>query len=140
MTRYTDCFFANKGTYWSSAGWSQCSELPDRATRERAYSEYLSKYGKTKADKLIAASDNWKDGYSRLTFIQWDGIDCAGSIDDCRRCAEYNGWDFDILHGDSSLISSLLYARWHDEDFLIAQPHETITQSYDERIVSTNGN
>jgi hypothetical protein len=135
--RYNDYFFKHKGTFWSSVGWSECGYLPDEGFRERNYAKYKEKRGIDLVDKLIEADERWKKNYNRLTFIEWDEIDSTQSVEKCRRCADYNGWDFDLMHGDSSLLRRFVNGDWNEDVFLVVPPGNTIVQSYDDKIFTS---
>ena len=135
--RYNDYFFKYKGTFWNSVGWSECGFLPDESYVERNYTRFAEKHGIEIANKLSVADESWKGNYSRLTFIQWDEIDCAQSLESCRKCAAFNGWDFDLIRGDSSFMRRFINGDWDEDDFLTVPPGNTIIQSYDERIVES---
>jgi hypothetical protein len=133
--RYGELFFARSGTFWNSVGWSECGFMPDREHRDAAYAKFLEKRGAAAADRLIRADERWKEGYSRLAYIEWEALRDERCEGRCRRCAEYNGWAFEILRGDSGLLRRFVGGEWGDGEFLVAPPGRAVVQTYDERIV-----
>ena len=138
--RYNEYFFEKKGTFWSSAGWVECWELPDENSHKRILERYKATRGEKTAGRLALASESWKHNYSNLAYIKWDEIDSENNIEKCKNCAKYNGWDFEVLTGDSSLMRRFVNCDWDDDEFLTVPAGGEIVRSYDERIITYNGN
>ncbi|MDR1599080.1 MAG: DUF1638 domain-containing protein [Oscillospiraceae bacterium] len=137
--RYSDYFFNHKGTFWSNASWAENCFLPDGRRAAAALAGFTKRYGAERAAKLLSASERWKDNYSGTTFIRWgefSGTDIQAEAERrCRACAEYNGWAFDTLEGDSAWMRRFLDGDWDDERFLVVPPGRRIILTYDERLV-----
>jgi hypothetical protein len=63
-----------------------------------------------------------------------------GKIDELKQksvaAAASKNWKFDEYQGDLCLIEKLLDGEWNKEDFLILNPGEKITPSYDDDIIT----
>ncbi|MDR0818433.1 MAG: DUF1638 domain-containing protein [Oscillospiraceae bacterium] len=137
--KYSDYFFANKGTFWCNTSWAENSFIPDERHREAEFEALKKRRGETAARKLLNASEQWKDNYTNAAFIRWDEYGELASQSEaerrCRDCAEYNNWNFDLLRGDSSFMRDFLNGRWDDERFLVVPPNHKVTLTYDERLI-----
>ncbi|MDF1514715.1 MAG: DUF1638 domain-containing protein [Anaerolineae bacterium] len=137
-SKYTHEFEDNPGTYWyvrdyleRSVGDTSLSIGADMgADADALYAEYTEKYGKDNADYLMEVMGAWREHYKRAAFIDMGVVDGAASEKEAAEVAERRGWSFDKLAGDLILIKRLLDGDWN-EDFLIVQPGETISMSYD---------
>lgn len=144
--RYTSEFSTNPGTYYYSPGWIERKEADmeqgfvDIHAQHSAehYKEYVEKYGEDNAKFLIEQEQQWFTNYTRAAFINMG----FGAIESYRQftqdLAKDRGWDYSEIEGDMSLIKRLLDGDWDSEDFLVAQPGERITESFDEKILKAN--
>lgn len=133
--RYNKLFSKNPGTYWFTPGWIEDNVMPG-PDRELAVREIFEEvYGRENAEFIVKATENWKQNYNAAVYIDL-GI---GNRDWAReyalRCARYMGWTYKELKGNPSLLLRWLYGNWYDsEDFIILQPGESLTLSYNDEI------
>lgn len=120
--KYKDYFDSHPGIYWYSAGWIENSLQPGKERFEKAYQEYVSKYGEDNAQYLMEMEQKWMTEYSWATYVDW-GLPLS---DEYRRytreCAEYLKWNYDELKGDTRLFQKMVDGEWNSEDFLTVQP------------------
>jgi len=134
--RYREYFDAHPGTYFRTTGWSErgsAGEEESIATQlgfNRTYQEYVEKYGEDNAKYIWETLGAWKDAYSRMTYI-----DMGMALDDvyareARTEAEANGWVFERIEGDWTLLRALFSGDW-DEEVLVVETGGVIEPSYD---------
>ena len=49
--------------------------------------------------------------------------------------AEYFGWEYHELEGDTGLLERFVNGAWNAEDFLVLEPGQTAAQSYDDAVM-----
>ena len=80
----------------------------------------------------------WKQHYQRAVFIEM-GISNGTEVETrAREEALRRGWTFERMAGDLLLIRRLLFAEWENNDyadFLVLQPGQKVTMSYDEHVI-----
>ena len=115
---YKKQYRAEPGTYYLTKGWIEVGDSP--------FSEYertVEKYGEEKARYLMSRILN---NYTRLALINTGQFELERYREYCRHAAERFGLRFEEIPGSSILIQKLLNGPW-DEEFVVAQPGETIT-------------
>ena len=141
--RYNDQFENYPGTYWYShdyierddgSGSSLSMGSGTDTDLEAVYEEYVQKYGKDNADYLMETMGAWQRHYQRAVFIDM-GIGEAYKVEQrARQEAARRGWTFERMAGDVVLIRRLLNADW-ESDFLVLEPGQVISMTYDEDVL-----
>jgi hypothetical protein len=115
---YKTQYRSEPGTYYLTKGWIEVGDSP--------FSEYdriVEKYGEERARRLMSRMFN---NYTRLALINTGQYDLERYREYCRYSAERFGLRFEEIPGSNALIKKLLHGPWDDE-FVVAQPGETIT-------------
>jgi hypothetical protein len=141
--RYNHEFMNTPGTYWyvqdylerydKSAG-SLAIGANTSVDGEKTYIEYVEKYGKDNADYLMEIMGAWQSHYQRAGFIDLGVGESSRTAAQARGDADRRGWTYERLEGDMVLLRRLLFGDWN-EDFLIVEPGNKITMTYDENIL-----
>jgi len=76
----------------------------------------------------------WQKHYKRAAYIDMGVADGSEVEAKAQTEAARRGWTFDRLAGDMVLIKRLVDGDWGD-DFLVLQPGEHVTMTYDEGVV-----
>lgn len=142
--RYAQEFQTCPGTYWYVQDFvarSQDTSVPlsiggmTSGDVDAVYAEYVEKYGRDNADYLMDAMKEWQAHYERAGYVD-TGL---GQEDEAVRRAQadawQNGWRFERLAGDLTLIKRLLEGDWN-EDFLVLEPDQEVRATGDERIIT----
>jgi len=127
--RYKEYFDSHRGVYWYSPGWIETGTQPGKARYEQNLKEYNEKYGPDNAEYLMATEQSWMSEYKWATYIDWALANSQADKEYTKRCAEFLGWNYDELKGDSSLMQRLVDGQWDQEDFLIVQPGQKIAEN-----------
>jgi hypothetical protein len=98
------------------------------------YEEYVEKYGEDNADYLMEVMGAWKDHYKRAVFIDMGVGDGSAVEAEAQGEADRRGWTFERMAGDIVLIRRLLAGDW-ERDFLVLEPGQQITMTYDAQII-----
>ena len=144
--RYLEYFHGHPGVYFKTSGWIERGEglvqfeggLAERANRLAwTYEELADKYGQDNAAFLYEQLGDMTRNYKGLTFIEM-GIEPDDRFEQqARRDAAEQGWKFEKLSGDMTLIRDLLDGFWSEDRFLVVAPGRRLAASFDEQIIKT---
>ena len=141
--RYNREFRENPGTYWyaldyierkDSAGNTFALGSNMETDINAVYEEYVEKYGEDNANYLMEVMGAWKSHYKRAVYIDMGVGDGTAIEAETQAEADRRGWSFERVAGDIILIRRLLAGDW-ERDFLVLEPGEQITMTYDSHIV-----
>ena len=141
--RYQQEFEKLPGTYWYALDYIERRDGTGttlslgsgvEADIEAVYEEYVEKYGKDNADYLMEVMGAWQSHYQRAVFIDMGVGDGAAVEARARDEATRRGWIFERIMGDLVLIRRLLAGDW-ETDFLVIEPGQQISMTYDNHIV-----
>ncbi len=130
--KYQDYFDSHKGTYWFSPGWIETDTQPGKERFERTLKEYIEKFGEDNARYLVDTERGWLKEYQWATYIDWGFANSLKEKELTKRAAEYLGWKFDLVKGDSTLMQRLVDGVWDEREFLIVKPGEKIAENLTE--------
>ncbi|MBT3374179.1 MAG: DUF1638 domain-containing protein [Lentisphaerae bacterium] len=142
--RYRELFDGAPGTYYLTTGWLERDDsvaeddegatIQDQLGLGMSWEELCEKYGEENAAFVAETMGDLTQNYSRLVYIRMPFEQDSHFEDTARAGAQAKGWEFASVPGDLRLLSNLLAGHW-DEDFVVAQPGETLAPSYDEHVV-----
>ena len=127
--KYREYFDSHRGVYWYSPGWIDSNEQPSKERYEQILEIYREKYGDDNAKYLMDMEQGWFKEYSWATFVDWNLPGSEDYRNYTKRCAEYLGWNFDELKGDSSLMQRFVDGKWDDSEFLTVPPNKKIAEN-----------
>jgi hypothetical protein len=142
--RYAQEFQACPGTYWYVQDFvarSQDSSVSlsmggmTSGDADAVYAEYIEKYGRDNADYLMEAMGDWQAHYERAAYVDTGLGEEDGAVRRAQADAQRNGWRFERLAGDLTLIRRLLDGDW-DADFLVLDPGQQVHATGDEEIIA----
>ncbi len=153
--RYQEVFNQCPGTYYFTAGWLEFPQRKARAqgnavptdetaaqlspfTQGRSFAELVAKYGEDNARYLMEMSEQWTQNYQRGVFIQFDFEQVLGLQDRVADICRRRGWRLDEVKGDLNLLRRWLGGEWDPADFLVVQPGQSVSPSYDEKVIDVN--
>jgi hypothetical protein len=106
------------GSYYLTKGWIEVSD-----TLLDEYERTVEQYGQQRADRMMHLM---LKNYTRLAFIDTGQHEQERYRAYARRAAEILGLRYEEIPGSDALIIKTLNGPW-DEDFVVAQPGETIS-------------
>ncbi len=123
------------GIYWYTPGWIENTIMPGHDRYQLLYKQYAEKYGEDNAEYLMEMEQGWLKEYKVCAYVDWNCLSFPNHIEYTKQCADYLGWQCDILQGDPKLIDDFLNGNWRDDAFVVAQPGEKLVQSFDEQVI-----
>jgi hypothetical protein len=138
--RYQKYFDENPGTYYRSTGWFERGKDLQQLTHnttgfDESLDALIRKYGEDNGRYLYEEMTRYRAAYSKLTFIE-TGLEASGRfIADAADEARDRGWAFERMPGDLAWLRRLIDGNWQKDEFVVAEPGETIRACYDGRIV-----
>ena len=130
--KYKEYFDGHKGVYWFSPGWIETDNQPGKERFERTLKEYIEKFGEDNARYLMETEQGWLKEYKWATYIDWGFANSQQEKQFTKKAAEYLGWRYDEVKGDSGLMQRLVDGLWSEKEFLIVQPGQKITEDLTE--------
>ena len=106
------------GTYYLTKGWIEVSDTPFEE-----YNRLVERYGQARADRIMQLM---LKNYTRLAYIDTGQYDQERYREYSRRTAARFGLRYEEIPGADTLIKKMIYGPW-DDDFVVAQPGQTIT-------------
>jgi hypothetical protein len=141
--RYQYQFEEFTGTYWYALDYMERDDgtggnlalgSGSDVQLDEVYDEYVRKYGKDNADYLMEVMGAWQKHYKRAALIDMGIGDISATEARAQADAARRGWTFDRIAGDMVLLKRLLEGDWAD-DFLVLQPGEHVTMTYDANVI-----
>lgn len=148
--RYQQCFTKRPGTYYFTSGWLECrtrrgDNLPpghgafllahSAAGFQREYEQWVSKFGKEKADYLTEVMGQWTRNYTHGTLIDFDFAEGLALPEQVRAICIKEGWGFERIQGDLGLLGRWLEGEWSEAEFLRVAPGEQVVTTFDDAII-----
>ena len=140
---YRQYFDANPGTYYRTTGWSERGaakpgeSIMSQLGLDKTYNEYVEKYGKENADYIMNVLGGWRQHYKKLTYIAMPLSGLPDYTESARAEAAENGWLFELLPGDLSILKALTTGEWDSGEFVVVPPGCTLGPAPDDEIFST---
>ena len=141
--RYTREFEDNPGTYWyaldyierdDGTGGSVALGSASATGLDKTYEEYVAKYGVDNADYLMEVMGAWQKHYKRAALIDIGVGDISAVAAQAQAEADRRGWIFEKVAGDMVLVRRLIEGDW-ERDFLVLQPGESVSMTYDFEVI-----
>jgi hypothetical protein len=126
--KYQQYFDSHKGIYWFSPGWIDTGTQPGKDRYMRVLNEYKEKYGDDNAQYLMEMEQNWMKEYKWATYVDWGFTNSDAEKKYTKECADFLGWNYDELKGDSRLMQNLVDGKWDEKDFLVVPPGKKIEE------------
>lgn len=142
--RYLDYFNNHPGVFFETTGWLERGESDGELSQlalgkklgiAASFDDLAARYGEDNARYLEEELGRLASHYRQISFIEMGVEPDSGFEGRARAKAESRGWTFEKLRGDARLIQCLVDGPWHESEFLVVPPGETIAAEYDREIV-----
>ncbi len=144
--RYRDYFFANPGVYFKTTGWVERNHVEDGELRQlsipaqmgmtNTLEELIEQYGEDNGRFLYNELYDQTRNYSRYTYISMGLPQDERYKQDTRREAENQGWSYEEVEGDMTMIQRLADGNWPEDVFLTVPPGHKVHSTAEDNIVS----
>lgn len=133
---YSDFFAESGGSYVYSRGWMELGINEDELRLERLRAEYMKKFeDEDTVEYLLDMEREMLKNYDTATFLNWPGFTPPEYEDRVKEIAKNHNWKYKRVDGNDSLISDLIEGRWSPERFVVLEPGQEITPSYDREVI-----
>jgi len=121
--------------YYYTPGWNRGRRVPGPEKLDALKSELAKKFDRDDVEFLIETEREQWAQHNTATYLDLGTDDAEPEADYARRCADWLGWKFEHIRGDSALLRDLLWGNWDAERFQIIEPGEQLALSADEKIL-----
>jgi hypothetical protein len=128
---YQQYFDTHRGIY----GWVERTLQPGRERHDSTRAHYVETYGEDNADYLMEMEQGWFKEYAWATYINWDLPTAARDRAFTQDAADFLGWQYDEVRGDTRLMFDFLDGQWDDARFLTVPSGACIEPSHDTDIL-----
>lgn len=136
--RYQEYFDSCKGSYFYTRGWLELGSAleSEEEKLERKREEYMEKYDdEDTVEYLLGVDREMLKNYSCITYVEWPKLAEAEAEARVREVAAQRGWTFNRMTGDPGLLYDFLNGNWDPERFLVLEPGEELSPSYDHEVM-----
>lgn len=126
--KYREYFESHHGVYWYSSGWIETGTMPGKDRYEKTLAGYRKKHGEENAKYLMEQQQKWITEYNWAVYIDWGFPNAHKDKEYTKQCANFLGWQYDQIRGDSGLMQRLLDGKWNENEFLVVKPGEKISE------------
>jgi hypothetical protein len=149
--RYLEYFYAHPGVYFKTSGWIERADgspqsagagkvgaccYDDSSSKNYSYDELVAKYGEEDAREIYDILTGAAVHYNQLTYIDM-GVGPSAVFEKIVIAdAASNGWKYERIRGDMSLMQRLVDGPWDDGAFLVLKPGFRIDPSYDLSVIT----
>jgi hypothetical protein len=107
------------------------------ADTQLMYEKYILKYGRAKADRLMAVMSEWMTHYTRAVYLDLGFGDGSASEAEARSNAASHSWKYERIAVNLDLFQRLMNGQWDAADFLVVPPGQRVAMSYDDNIIES---
>jgi hypothetical protein len=134
--RYAEHQRACPSCFYYTPGWNRNRRVPGPEKLESLREELLKRFDPEDVDYLIETEREQWSQHDTTTYLDLGTDDAEPEADYARSCADWLGWKFERLRGDSALLRDLLWGNWSNpERFQIIEPGSAMAHSADEKIM-----
>jgi hypothetical protein len=121
--------------FYYTPGWNRCRRVPGPERLESVKAELAKKFSPDDVEFLLESERALWKSYDTATYLDLGTDDAEAEADYARRCADWLGWKFERLRGDTRLLRDLLWGNWDADRFQIVEPGQRLIHSPDESIL-----
>lgn len=133
--KYAQYVSEHPGTYWYSPGWNRCHTPPGKERLEECRAGWAKQYDEDTVEYLLEFETAWMREYKRASYVDPGIGPVKDDVNYTKECADWLGWEFDLVKGNLSLLEALLTGNCDEDRFLILEPGTTARFTPDDRIM-----
>jgi hypothetical protein len=76
----------------------------------------------------MEVEQTWIKEYQWAVYVDWGLFNSEAYKSYTKRCAQFLGWRYDELKGDSGLLQRFVDGLWSEKEFLIVPPGRRIAE------------
>ena len=133
--RYAEHQWQCPGCYYYTPGWNRNRRVPGPERLEALRAELAKKFDADDVDFLIESERQQWAQHGNAAYLDLGTNDAELEAVYAQRCAEWLGWKFERMQGNSALLRDLLWCNWDSERFQIVTPGERLGHAPDESIL-----
>ena len=126
--KYKEYFEKYNGCFWYTASWIESSNMPSEKCNQREL-EYYNEMGfdEETIKYLLEEYHSWEKGYKYAGYINMPIYDNEKFRQFTKDAAKHLGWEYVEIDGELTYLEKLLSGDWTEEDFIIIEPGEVVT-------------
>jgi hypothetical protein len=117
-TAYKEQSGKEPGSYYLTKGWIEVGDTPFKE-----YKPLVERYGEKRARRMMQLT---LKNYTRLAYINTGQYEQERFREYARRTAAEFNLRYEEIAGSNALVKKMIFGPW-DDDFVVAQPGQTIT-------------
>lgn len=121
--------------YYYTPGWNRDRRVPGPEKVEALREELAGRFEADDVEFLVETEREQWALHDTATYLDLGTEDAAAEANYARKCADWLGWKFEHLRGDSTLLRDLLWGNWDAERFQIVAPGERLGHAPNEAIL-----
>jgi hypothetical protein len=121
--------------YYYTPGWNRERRVPGPDRLEKIKAELAKKFEPDDVEFLLETEREQWVPHDTATYLDLGTADAESEAAYARRCADWLGWKFERIRGDTALLRDLLWGNWDEARFKIVQPGEELAHCADENIL-----
>ncbi|MDR2519613.1 MAG: DUF1638 domain-containing protein [Eubacteriaceae bacterium] len=136
--RYREYFDSHPGVSFWGSGWNEDLFREQDFEFIDMRAKFAEDFGEDNADYLMEVLGNPMKNYRSMVFVNTGTGDVERYRSSAKRICRENSWEYDEYIGDRRIFLNALAGDWHENDFLVLQPSETVLPSFDEFIIKAS--
>jgi hypothetical protein len=121
--------------YYYTPGWNRERRVPGPEKMEALKTELAKKIDADDIEFLLETERAQWAQHDTATYLDLGTDDAEPEAEYARRCADWLGWKFERIRGDTKLLRDLLWGNWDAARFQIIQPGMQLGHAPDENIM-----
>jgi hypothetical protein len=137
--KYTKYFYENSGTYFHTTGWVERGGgdgqyFDSELGPEMNLNALIEKYGEENG-KYLWETLNPSKNYHKIAYIHIPLPGLPDVREESKRIAEENGWEWEEVEGDPTLIKQLLSGPYPEDLFVTVKPNQRSFATHDDEVL-----
>lgn len=133
--RYTRYFDALPGCFWYTASWIENTAMPGRERAQRSARIYRNMGYDEDTIEYLLSELSGVNNYRHAAYIRMPFFDREKYRSITQDAAEYFSWEYHEMEGNMDLMERFISGNWDPDEFLVLEPGEKATATYEKDII-----